>query len=77
MYNNNFMAVTLEDYWPAYQGDIVWYNENMRQKKKDRLNNTQIITEKDATDKMVRLCGLCRQSIHNQTKCPNVGASST
>lgn len=32
--------VAKEDYWPTYQGDIVWNNEHMRQKKKERPNRT-------------------------------------
>lgn len=77
VYNNSFPVVELEDYWSAYQGEIIWHNENMRQKKKDLPNNTRIKTEMDTTDKMVRLCSLCRQPEHNQTKYPNVETSST
>lgn len=34
IYNNSFLVVALEDYWLAYQGDIIWHNENMRWKKR-------------------------------------------
>lgn len=32
-------------------------------KKNGRLDNTHIRTEMDMTDKLVRLCGICRQPI--------------
>lgn len=66
-----------EDYWPAYQGHIVWHNENMRRKKKDRSNNTQIRTEMDTANKMVTLCSSCCQPEHNRANYPNVRASPT
>jgi hypothetical protein len=36
VYNNNFSVVAKEDYWYAYQWEIVWHNKIMRRKKKDR-----------------------------------------
>lgn len=29
MYKNSFSVLAKEDYWPSYQGEIVWHNENM------------------------------------------------
>lgn len=58
MYNNNFSVVALEDYWPVYQEEIIWHNENMRRKKNDHPNNIKIRLKMDTTDKMVRLCGI-------------------
>ena len=77
VYNNNFLVVAKEDYWPTYQWNIVWHNENMRTKKKGLLNSMRIRTKMDTTNKMVRLCSSCCQLEHNRTNCPNVGASST
>jgi hypothetical protein len=48
----------------------------MRRKKKGRPNSTRIRTEMDSTDKMIRLCSICRQPGHNKNNCPNQGASS-
>jgi hypothetical protein len=42
VYKISFSVVAKEDYWPEYQGDIVWHNEVMRRKKKGHPNNTRI-----------------------------------
>lgn len=77
MYNNHFPVVENEDYWPTYQGEIVWHNENMQRKKKGRPNSKRIKIEMDMTNKMVRLCSSCCHHGHNCTNGPNVGASPT
>ncbi|XP_058784186.1 uncharacterized protein LOC131658956 [Vicia villosa] len=76
VYNNAFRVMAKEDYWPAYEGDVVWHNDNMRRKKRGRPNSTQIITEMDH-EKMVRKCGICREVGNNKNTCPNRGATST
>ena len=76
VYSQSFSVLPMEDYWPPYKGDIVWHNDEMRRKKKERLNNTRIRTEMDSTDKMIRFCSICRQPGHNKNNCPNRGASS-
>jgi hypothetical protein len=76
VYSQSFSVLPMEDYWPPYEGDIVWHNEEMRRKKKGRPNSTRIRTEMDSTDKMIRLCSICRQPGHNKNNCPNQGASS-
>ncbi|XP_058754623.1 uncharacterized protein LOC131627784 [Vicia villosa] len=77
VYNNAFQVMVKEDYWPAYEGDVVWHNDNMRRKKKGRPNSTRIRTEMDDHEKMIRKCGICRQVGHNKNTCPNRGATST
>ncbi|CAK8564130.1 unnamed protein product [Lathyrus sativus] len=74
--NNSFLVVTSEDYWSTYHGDTIYHNENMRRNKKGRSKSTQIRTEMDTTEKMERLCGICRLSGHTRKRCPNVGTSS-
>ncbi|KAI5448199.1 hypothetical protein KIW84_015572 [Lathyrus oleraceus] len=76
IYNQSFSVLPMEDYWPPYEGDIVWHNEEMRRKKKGRPNSTRIITEMDSTDKMIRLYSIYRQPGHNKNNGPNRGASS-
>ena len=66
----------MEEYWPPYEGDIVWHNDEMRRKKKGMPKSTRIRTGMDSTDKMIRLCSICRQPGHNKNNCPNRGASS-
>ncbi|XP_058776138.1 uncharacterized protein LOC131650445 [Vicia villosa] len=77
VYNNAFQVMAKEDYWPAYEGDVVWHNDNMRRKKRGRPNSTRIRTEMDDHEKMVRKCGICREIGHNKNTCPNRGATST
>jgi hypothetical protein len=77
LYKISFSVVAKEDYWPEYQGDILWHNEIMRRKKKGRLNSTHIRIEMNMVNKMVRLCTSCRQLGHNRTTCPNVGTNTT
>lgn len=77
VYNKCFHVVAMEEYWPPYEGDIVWHNEEMRRKKKGHPNNTRIQTEMDTMDKMIRKCSICRQPGHNRKHCPNVGGTST
>ena len=76
VYKISFLVVAKEDYWPAYQGDILWYNEIMRRKKKGCPNSTRIQTEMDTANKMVRFCSSCRQPVHNRTNCLSVGTST-
>ncbi|CAK8535186.1 unnamed protein product [Lathyrus sativus] len=76
VYSKGFAVLPMEEYWPSYQGDIVWHNDGMRRKKKGHLNNKRIITEMDTADKMIRLCSICRQPEYNQKNCLNVGATS-
>lgn len=76
VYSRSFSVIATEDYWPAYQGEIVWHNEHMRRKKKGRPNSTRIQTEMDTVRRMKRLCGSCRQPGHNRKNCPNVGSSN-
>ncbi|CAK8534128.1 unnamed protein product [Lathyrus sativus] len=75
-YNEGFAVLPIKDYWPPYQGDIVWHNDDMRRKKKGRPNSKHIRTEMDTTDKMIRLCSICRQPGQNRKKCPYVGGTS-
>src|SRR4051812_19177537 len=77
VYNNAFQVMAREDYWPAYEGDVVWHNDNMQRKKRGRPNSTRIRTKMDDHEKMVRKCGICRQVRHNKNTCPNHGATST
>lgn len=76
VYNNSFLLVAKEDYWHAYQGEVVWNNQNMRRKKKGCPNSTRIQTEMDTANKIVRLYNSCCQPGQNSTNCPNFGASS-
>ncbi|XP_058753389.1 uncharacterized protein LOC131626586 [Vicia villosa] len=76
VYNNAFQVMAKEDYWPAYEGDVVWHNDNMRRKKRGRPNSTRIRTEMDH-EKVVRKCGICREVGHNKNTCPNRGSAST
>ena len=76
VYINTFSVLAKEDYWPAYQGDIVWHNEQMRRKKKGRPKSTRIRTEMDTANKMIRLCSTCRLLGHNRKNCLNIGSSS-
>ncbi|CAK8572656.1 unnamed protein product [Lathyrus sativus] len=82
IYNNNFLVVASDDYWPTYRGDTIYHNKNMRRNKKGPspppppLQSTQIRTEMDTTEKIERLCGICRLPGHTRKRCPNVGASS-
>src|SRR3954470_21611041 len=66
VYNNGFAVVAKEDYWPAYEGEIVWHNDQMRRNKKGRPKSKRITTEMDELDKLERKCGLCRQVGHNK-----------
>ena len=77
VYKITFSVVAKENFWPKYQGDILWHNEVIRRKKKGRLNSTRIQTKIDTSNKMVRLCSSCRQSGHNRNNCPSVGTSTT
>ncbi|CAK8575841.1 unnamed protein product [Lathyrus sativus] len=76
VYNEGFTVLPMEDYWPPYQGDIVWHNDDMRRKKKGRLNSKRIRTEMDTADKIIGLCNIYRQPGHNRKKCSNVGGTS-
>lgn len=76
VYNNAFPVVAKEDYWPTFEGEIVWHNDQMRRNKKGRPNNTRITTEMDVHDKMVRKCSICRMPGHNKNNCPNRGSGS-
>ncbi|CAK8568754.1 unnamed protein product [Lathyrus sativus] len=76
VYNEGFAVLPMEDYWSPYQGNIVWHNDDMRRNKKGRPNNKRIRIEMDTTDKMIRLCSICRQPGHNRKKCLNVGGTS-
>lgn len=77
VYNESFVVLAIEEYWPPYQGDIVWHNDEIRRKKKGRPNSTHIRTEMDTAEKIIRLYSICRQSGHNRKNCPNLGAPST
>ena len=77
VYNNNFPLVAKPDYWPAYDGEIVWHNDQMRRNKKGRPKSKRITTEMDSLDKLERKCGLCRQVGHNRKNCPTRATSST
>lgn len=59
VHNNNILVVEQEKYWTPYQGNVIWNNENMRRKKKDRPKNMRIETNMDMDEKMVRLNALC------------------
>ncbi|XP_058746218.1 uncharacterized protein LOC131619094 [Vicia villosa] len=76
VYNNGFAVVAKEDYWPAYEGEIVWHNDQMRRNKKGRPKSKRITTEMDELDKLERKCGLCRQVGHNKKNCPNHASGS-
>ncbi|CAK8542864.1 unnamed protein product [Lathyrus sativus] len=76
IYSNSFPVVASEDYWPTYHGDTIYHNENMRRNKKGSPKSTRITTEMDTTEKMERLCGICRLPGHTRKNCPNVGTSS-
>ena len=77
VYNNNFPLVAKPDYWPAYDGEIVWHNDQMRRNKKVRPKSKRITTEMDDLDRLERKCGLCRQVGHNRKNCPNWASAST
>ncbi|XP_058749008.1 uncharacterized protein LOC131621962 [Vicia villosa] len=76
VYNNGFAVVAKEDYWPAYEGEIVWHNDQMRRNKKGRPKSKRITTEMDELNKLERKCGLCRQVGHNKKNCPNHASGS-
>ncbi|CAK8566447.1 unnamed protein product [Lathyrus sativus] len=76
VYNEGFTVLPMEDYWPPYQGDIVWHNDDMRRNKKRHPNSKRIRTEMGTTDKMIRLCSICRQPEYNQKNYSNVGGTS-
>ncbi|CAK8561297.1 unnamed protein product [Lathyrus sativus] len=76
IYSNSFPVVASKEYWPTYHGDTIYHNENMRRNKKGCPKSTRITTEMDTTEKMERLCGICRLPGHTRTNCPNVGTSS-
>ncbi|CAK8573218.1 unnamed protein product [Lathyrus sativus] len=73
---NRFPMVAIEDYWPTYQGGTSYHNENMRRNKKGRPRSTGIRNEMDTTEKMERLCGICRLPGYTRKRCPNIGTSS-
>ncbi|CAK8533553.1 unnamed protein product [Lathyrus sativus] len=75
IYNNSFPVVASEDYWPTYHGDTIYHDENTRKNKKGRPKSTRIRTEMDTTEKMERLCGICRLPGHTRKHCPNVGTT--
>lgn len=77
VYSVAFPVVAKEDYWPEYDGEVVWHNDTMRRNKKGRPNSTRIRTEMDVQDKMERKCSICRQVGHNKKKCPTRGPSSS
>lgn len=58
VYNNSFPVGEKYKYWPTYQGDVIWHNENMRRKKRDRPNNMRIRTKMDMANKLERKCGI-------------------
>ncbi|XP_058775069.1 uncharacterized protein LOC131649320 [Vicia villosa] len=76
VYNNGFAVVAKEDYWPAYEGEIVWHNDQMRRNKKGRPKSKRITTEMNELGKLERKCGLCRQVGHNKKNCPNRASGS-
>lgn len=76
IYNKSFLVVASEEYWPIYQGDVIFHNENMRMKKKGCLTSTHIRIEMDTVEKMKRKCGICRLTSHTRKRCPNVGTRS-
>ena len=77
VYNSAFEPVVKADYWPAYEGEVVWHNSTMRRNKKGRPKSKRITTEMDDVDKLERKCGLCPQSGHNQKNCPQRATTST
>ncbi|CAK8537208.1 unnamed protein product [Lathyrus sativus] len=76
IYNNSFPVVASEDYLLTYHGDTIYHNKNTKRNKKGRPKSTRIKTEMDTTEKMERLCGICRLPGHTRKHCPNVGTSS-
>ncbi|CAK8576844.1 unnamed protein product [Lathyrus sativus] len=76
IYNNSFLVVASEDYWPTYHGDTIYHNENTRRNKKGRPKSKRIRTEMDINEKIERLCGICCLPGHTRKHCPNVGTSS-
>lgn len=76
VYNNNFPMVFSEEYRPTYQGGVIYHNKNMRRNKKGCPTNTRIKTEMDTTEKIKRLCGICRLPSHTWKCCPNIAKSS-
>ncbi|XP_058733795.1 uncharacterized protein LOC131605461 [Vicia villosa] len=77
VYNNAFLVMAKEDYWPSYKGEVVWHNDMMQRKKKGLPNNTRIRTDMDDQENMKRKCIICHQVGHNRNNCPNRGATST
>src|ERR1044072_1527836 len=77
VYNNAFELVAKPDYWPAYEGKVIWHNSQMRRNKKGRPKSTHITTEMDDLDKLERDYGLYRQVRHNRKNCPTRATSST
>ena len=75
--NNGFPMVSKLDYWPAYDDEIVWHNDQMRRIKKGRPKSKRITTEMDSLDKLERKCCLCHQVGHNRKNCPTRATSST
>src|SRR3954470_8150328 len=75
VYDNYFLVVAMETYWPVYEGETFWHNDLMRRNKSGRPNNERIRTEMDATKKMQRKCSICREVGHNKNNVPNVDLS--
>lgn len=58
VYNERFLVLFNNEYWTTYQEGVIFHNENMCRKKKDRPNNTHIGAKMDIVDKLLRKYGL-------------------
>lgn len=72
VYSCSFPVLSYDEYWPAYDGDLLCHNPRMRRNNKGRPVSTHISTEMDTFDKLNKKCSLCRLPGHNRKHCPKL-----